>query len=161
MQVTKISEENSLPTVERRVHVLPLTVRDYECDMGMGVNNAVYLHYLEHGRFEFVRKELKWDMADLAKQHIGFVVAKMEIEFRHSLVAPDEFILETSMERIAKRRFLFHQDIYMANQESGEKRKHVLAAKVFLSPINTLTLRPETPEALEKLLVEFPIIEQA
>ena len=33
---------------------LEMQVRDYECDMEGIVNNAIYQHYLEHTRHEFL-----------------------------------------------------------------------------------------------------------
>jgi len=33
---------------------LNFEVRDYECDLSGIVNNAVYLHYLEHARHELL-----------------------------------------------------------------------------------------------------------
>ena len=33
---------------------LEFSVRDYECDLQGIVNNATYLHYLEHARHEFL-----------------------------------------------------------------------------------------------------------
>lgn len=85
----------------------------------------------------------------------------MEIDFRRSLVARDEFVVESVLARTGKRRFLFHQDIYLVKVGADGKRKRVLEAKVHLTPINLVTLRPEMPEELEKLLVDFPIIEMA
>ena len=35
---------------------LEMQVRDYECDMEGIVNNAIYQHYLEHTRHEFITK---------------------------------------------------------------------------------------------------------
>jgi len=48
----------------------------------------------------------------LTAQGIGFVMVRMEIDFRRSLEAGDEFVVETQMERESKRRFLFMQNIY-------------------------------------------------
>ena len=38
---------------KKYVFELPMKVRDYEVDAEGIVNNAIYLHYLEHTRHEF------------------------------------------------------------------------------------------------------------
>lgn len=133
--------------------LLYMKVRDYECDSGNGVNNAVYLNYLEFGRYEYLREELKWDVPALTAQGIGFVLAKIEIDFRRSLVAGNEFVIETSMERETKRRFLFTQNLYRLPD-----RKLIITGKIFATAINIKTGRSEIPEVLESLLGErFPV----
>ncbi len=141
------------------VYAVRLAVRDYECDQGQVVNHAVYLHYLEHCRWEYVRKYLKWDVSYLLKQNIGFVVAKIDIEFRRSLVSCDEFIVETRMQRTEKRRFHFRQEIYLMSGDEKASAKPVATADVLVAAINTATLKSETPQVLEDLLYGFPILE--
>lgn len=142
-----------MTVTKNEVFSLPLKVRDYECDTGGGVNNAVYLNYLEFGRFEFLRQILKWDLPALTAQNVGFVVARIEIDFQRSLVLGDEFVLETAMDRASKRRFLFTQNIYRASD-----RKIILNAKVLCTAINILTGQSETPDVLENLLSErYPV----
>jgi acyl-CoA thioesterase FadM len=40
----------------KAIFSLEFQVRDYECDLQATVNNAIYLHYLEHTRHEFLKK---------------------------------------------------------------------------------------------------------
>ena len=135
--------------MNNEIFSLSLKVRDYECDTGGGVNNAVYLHYLECGRFEFLRQVLKWDLRALTAQHIGFVVARIEVDYRRSLIPGEEFVLETSMERIAQNRFAFTQDIYRTTN-----KKVILNAKAFCVAVNNVSGRAEVSEYLEALLRE-------
>ena len=37
------------------VFTMKMSVRDYECDLQGIVNNANYLHYIEHTRHEFLK----------------------------------------------------------------------------------------------------------
>jgi acyl-CoA thioester hydrolase len=141
---------------DEEVFTVRLAVRDYECDQGQGVNHAVYLHYLEHCRWEYVRKYLKWDVNYLLKQNIGFVVAKIDIEFRRSLVSCDEFVVETKMQRIEKRRFQFRQEIYLMKGDEKASVKPIAIADVVIAAINSAT-----PQVLEDLLYGFPILELA
>lgn len=135
--------------MNNKVFSLQLKVRDYESDSGGGVNNAVYLNYLEFARYEFLREELKWDLQALASQNIGFVLTRIEVDFRRSLVAGEEFVVETTIKRESKLLFLFTQNIYRLPD-----RKLMVTAKVFATAINTRTGRTEIPEVLENLLNE-------
>ena len=135
--------------MENKIFSLQLKVRDYENDSGGGVNNAVYLNYLEFARYEYLREELKWDLQSLAAQNIGFVLTRIEIDFRRSLVAGDEFVIETTMERESRRIFLFTQNIYRL-----QDRKLMVSGKVFATAVNSKTGRAEIPPVLENLLAE-------
>lgn len=42
--------------MNKYIFELNMKVRDYECDMQGIVNNAIYQHYLEHTRHEFITK---------------------------------------------------------------------------------------------------------
>ncbi len=91
-------------------HCQSFEVRDYECDMQGVVNNAIYQHYLEHSRHEFL-KNLGLDFAELTRARINLVVIRAELDYRRSLVSGDRFAVLTRMERISKLRFAFRQQI--------------------------------------------------
>ena len=52
---------------------LNLKVRDYECDMQGIVNNAIYQHYLEHARHEYLLSH-GLSFAEMTRQGIVIVV---------------------------------------------------------------------------------------
>jgi acyl-CoA thioester hydrolase len=142
-------------------HRVPLQVRDYECDAGGGVNNAVYLNYFEHARFQFMREHLGWDVERLTRHKIGFVLVNLNIDFRRSLMPGQRFTVESTMTRTAIRRFLFAQEIHVAGspeQTEARARKPAVSARVLCTAINTETGRSETPPLLEALLSDFPVI---
>ena len=143
--------------------VLPFHVRDYECDAGGGVNNASYLHYFEHARFQFMREHLGWNVEFLLKNKIGFVLASLNIEFRRSLVPNDHFVVESKMTRIAAKRFLFDQEIHIVPPDKDAdrpRRKPAVVGKVVCASVNTETGRAEVSPLLESLLANFPILAQ-
>ena len=87
-----------------------LQVRDYETDAQGIVNNANYLHYLEHTRHMFC----KWrgmSFADMLEERIIAVLNRLEIEYRSSLCGGD---LAKSCLWVERKgpRFIFHQDIF-------------------------------------------------
>jgi YbgC/YbaW family acyl-CoA thioester hydrolase len=125
-------------------------VRDHECDMGFFVNNAVYLYYLEQARHDYLR-ELKFDPVEYARKKIAFVVGKIDVTYRHALKSCDEFVVETTVERLSKHRFLFIQNIYLLPE-----RIHILDGKIILIPINSAG-RADLPNEIETLLGAFPI----
>lgn len=90
-----------------------MQVRDYELDYQGIVNNANYLHYLEHTRHQFC------DMAGLsfAEMHrrgIDPVLAHVDISFKTPLRSDDSF---TSCLNIRRKgpKFVFEQDIFKAD----------------------------------------------
>lgn len=91
------------------VYRLAMEVRDYELDTESIVNNANYLHYMEHTRHKFCA-HAGISFIELQKQGIMAVVRKIEIEYLESLCSGDTFISSLWLERKGPR-FIFHQDI--------------------------------------------------
>lgn len=91
-------------------------VRDYECDMGHVVNNAVYLNYLEHARHELLGS-IGIRFGDLAKRGIFLVVTRIEADFKASLTSGDTFIVRTGLQRRGRLRLQFNQQIRRSPDE--------------------------------------------
>ena len=101
---------------DRYIFTLEIAVRDYELDSEGIVNNAVYLHYLEHTRHAFVKRE-GIPFGSLTRTGLVPVVRHMEIDYRLSLRSGDVMLSRLWIERNGPR-FIFHQDIF--NKENGE-----------------------------------------
>ena len=97
------------------IFTLELAVRDYELDSEGIVNNAVYLHYLEHTRHAFVKQE-GIPFGSLTRDGLVPVVRRMEIDYRTPLRSGDVMLSRLWIERQGAR-FIFHQDIF--NKDSG------------------------------------------
>lgn len=106
------------------IYSLPLKVRDYEVDSQGIVNNANYLHYLEHTRHEFCQ-ERGISFRDMQRAGIDPVVRKIEISYLTPLRLAEEMESKLWMERRGAR-FIFHQDIFNA------KGKEVVRALVHI-----------------------------
>ncbi len=88
---------------------MEFAVRDYELDSEKIVNNANYLHYMEHTRHSFC-EEAGLSFTEMSHRGIMPVVRKIEIEYKSSLRGGDRFISCLRVERKGAR-FIFHQDI--------------------------------------------------
>lgn len=89
---------------------LPLQVRDYEVDAQGIVNNAEYLHYMEHTRHEFC-KQAGLSFREMHEQGLDPVATRIEIDYKASLGLGDEMLSCLNLERKGPL-FVFHQDIY-------------------------------------------------
>ena len=85
-------------------------VRDYECDLQGVVNNANYLHYMEHTRHEFLLS-LGENFSDLHDRGMDLFVARIEIQLKHSLQSGDRYLscLNASKQGV---KLVMSQDIY-------------------------------------------------
>ncbi len=117
-------------------------VRDYECDMGHVVNNAVYLNYLEHARHQLLSR-MGVSFGELAKRGVFLVVTRIEADFKASLTSGDAFIVRTDLKRQGRLRLHFHQQIRRSTD--GQL---MLSALVTGTAINARG-RPELPAELE------------
>ncbi len=88
---------------------LEMEVRDYECDIQGIVNNANYLHYMEHTRHKFI-ETLGLGFADLHDRGIDVVVARMNLQYKSPLRSNDSFVSRLHMTKDGLR-YVFHQNI--------------------------------------------------
>lgn len=102
-------------TKRKYCFIMDMEVRDYELDCEQIVNNANYLHYMEHTRHKFCT-DAGLSFIQMHNQGIDAVVRKIEIEYKNSLRGGDTFISCLRLERRGPR-FIFHQDILKSNGE--------------------------------------------
>ncbi|MFC1922932.1 acyl-CoA thioesterase [Chloroflexota bacterium] len=124
---------------------LDFEVRDYECDFQSIVNNAVYQHYLEHTRHEFLRQN-GVNVTSLAKRGTNLVVIRAEIDYLYPLQSGDKFFVGLNLERFSRLRFSFLQDIYRLPDN-----KSILESKIIGTSVSE-TGKPYLPTELEELL---------
>lgn len=89
---------------------LEIPVRDYELDSEGIVNNANYLHYLEHTRHAFV-KSRGYSFGEMSDDGIIPVVNRIEVDYKRPLRSGDVMVSRLWVEHLGVR-YLFHQDIY-------------------------------------------------
>lgn len=91
------------------IYTLEMEVRDYELDSEEIVNNANYLHYMEHTRHRFCR-DYGIPFIELHKQGIDAVVRKLEMDYISPLRSGDKFYSSLNLRREGAR-FIFDQII--------------------------------------------------
>lgn len=101
---------------------LPMKVRDYEVDAEGIVNNAIYLHYLEHTRHEFC-EQAGISFARMRELGIAPVLSRVEIDYRTPLRPAERFVSSLNLSRQGAR-FIFLQDIHNSDG------RLVVAAKI-------------------------------
>lgn len=110
---------------KKYIFEMPIKVRDYEVDSEGIVNNAIYLHYLEHTRHEFC------ESAGLSfrKMHydgIDPVLSRVEIDYLSPLGLGQEMVSCLNFKRKGVR-FIFEQDIYKPDGTPVVKAKVTIA----------------------------------
>lgn len=125
---------------------MEMKVRDYEVDSEGIVNNAIYLHYLEHTRHEFC-EAAGVSFREMHLNGIDPVLNKAEIEYKTPLTLGQKFISCLNLDRHGVR-FIFYQDIYDLN--------HNLVVKAKISCVTTkngkLTRGDELAQAFKEYL---------
>lgn len=89
--------------------VMEMEVRDYELDCEQIVNNANYLHYMEHTRHKFC-EDAGLSFITMHNNGIDAVVRKIDIEYISPLRGGEKFVSCLRIERKGAR-FIFYQDI--------------------------------------------------
>lgn len=100
-------------------------VRDYEVDLQGVVNNANYLHYLEHTRHEYLYSK-NVDFAGLHEEGKDLLVTRNEIDYKSPLKSHDRFIVTLNMYLEGNLKMVFDQKIYRLPD-----RKLIIKAKVY------------------------------
>lgn len=95
---------------ERFPFMLFMEVRDYELDCEQIVNNANYMHYMEHTRHKFCI-HAGMPFIELHRRGIDAVVRKISIEYISSLRSGDEFVSCLNVSR-SGAKFIFEQCIF-------------------------------------------------
>lgn len=98
------------------VYETRMEVRDYECDIEGIVNNANYLHYLEHTRHRFLR-QAGLSFAEMHQRGVDAVVARMDLRYKSPLRCDDNLISRLWIEKQGIR-YIFHQDIFREADEA-------------------------------------------
>lgn len=87
---------------------IEMDVRAFECDIQGIVNNANYLHYLEHARHKLMNS-VGLSFADLHARGIDLVAARMTIQYKASLRSEDTFTVDTTLEKKGLRYVFNHK----------------------------------------------------
>ena len=82
--------------------ILEMEVRDYELDCEQIVNNANYLHYMEHTRHKFCQ-DAGFPFYEMHRSGLDVVVRRVEIEYISSLRSMEKFMSCLSLERKGPR----------------------------------------------------------
>jgi acyl-CoA thioester hydrolase len=128
----------------RFVFSLEFMVRDYECDLQGVVNNAIYQHYLEHARHEFLLSK-GVSFAKLHEEGIDLIVVKVEIDYKYPLRSRDRFVVRVNVERDGNAKLLFIQEISRIPDD-----KLIVRARV--TGVATKKGRPVSPGTLVEQL---------
>lgn len=110
------------------VFELPIKVRDYEVDSEGIVNNAIYLHYLEHTRHEFC-EQAGFSFREMHSLGIDPVVRRVEIDYISSLRLGSSMVSKLAIQRKGPL-FVFIQDIYTPTGEPIVRAKVMIATIV-------------------------------
>lgn len=132
-----------------RPHRVAIEVRDHECDLQGIVNNAVYQHYLEHGRHRFL-KEHGFDFATLTQAGVHLVVVRAEVDYKSPLTSGDTAVVESTLEVLSPVRFAFLQAIYRGE---GAGRALMVHAKVICAAMD-ISGKPIRPTILEPMFAK-------
>jgi acyl-CoA thioester hydrolase len=126
---------------------LQFEVRDYECDLQGVVNNANYLHYMEHARHKWL-ESLGIDFAALHKKGVDLVVARIEIDYKHPLQSRDRFVVRSDFRKEGRLRMVCKQDIYRVPDDK-------LIAQGTVVAVALQNGRPIVPTAVIEKLEDF------
>ena len=113
---------------DKYIFTLEIAVRDYELDSEGIVNNANYMHYIEHTRHLFL-KQCGLSFAEMHAKGIDAVVARVSMQFKVPLRCDDEFISRLALTKEGIR-YVFHQDLFKTDGRLAFRSKVELVCLV-------------------------------
>ena len=125
---------------------MEMDVRDYELDSEGIVNNANYLHYLEHTRHGFC-KMAGYSFAQMEADGIIPVLSRIEVDYKTPLRSGDTMVSKLWVE-MQGVRFVFHQTIF--NKVTGK-----VAVKATVSCVTLENGRLSRGEKLAKAFAKY------
>lgn len=132
-----------------------LQVRFRDCDPLGHVNNAVYLTYLEQARFNLWKAQVGF-MAKLAPDKgprgIGFILARVEIDFRAQAKYGDELDVKLSLDGFGRTSFTYSYEI--VNAATGQL---VTTAKTVLVRFDYDTQKPKVLDDAAKAQLSIAV----
>jgi acyl-CoA thioester hydrolase len=94
-----------------------VVARFRDCDPLGHVNNAVYSTYLEQARFALWREQLGYRVpgAEGAARGVGFILARLEIDFVSQARQGDELDVRLSLASIGRSSFVYEYTVVDAS----------------------------------------------
>ena len=108
-----MTKDHSMSHHKDYIYELPLKVRDYEVDAEGIVNNANYLHYLEHTRHEFC-EAAGFTFREMHEEGLDPVVSRIDIRYLRPLGLGDRMVSKLRLHRKGPV-FVFEQDIFASD----------------------------------------------
>lgn len=102
--------------MESRLHTTTITVRSYHADAYGHVNNARYLELLEEARWRLLEEGL--DLSILERDGLGFVVVRIEIDYRQPAGVGDVLEFRSRLKRMGARSGVVNQKVLRQRDET-------------------------------------------
>jgi YbgC/YbaW family acyl-CoA thioester hydrolase len=109
-------------------HRTSIRVRGYELDSYGHVNNAVYIQYLEQGRWEFIKDHDL--LGRINEEELFLVITDTHIRYMREANIFDDLVVETTMKQ-EKPYLVFRQKIL--NQFTGLLLSRAIVKTIFVN----------------------------
>lgn len=127
-------------------HRTRIKVRGYHLDFYGHVNNARYLELLEEARWRMI--EGAASLKDWQDRGLGFVIVRIEINYRRPAVLDDELEIESTMARVGGKSGLIRQEVRRVGDGARVADAEVTFVVVDVETGKALPLEGELREAL-------------
>ena len=138
--------------MRKYIFELEMKVRDYECDLQGVVNNANYQHYMEHARHEFL-EHAGANFGELHQQGIDAMVARVEIDYKVSLISGNRFSVKLNISREGAK-LVFLEDIYRLSDDKLCARGRVESICV---KDGKLTINPDGAKLIQLIFYKYGV----